>query len=152
MLIGYQHSHHLKGTNFLSQVPSLFFCGYNIYSSTVQNQKKSDKKPYFCASLGSILKRTRNNTENNANNETSIPVNVNSSVTPSKKRVRIVTPLEEVAQLKSTSLEKQLIPVYSNQKELCKDGLVGEQFQEYVMKEKTYVEVGKIVEVLVSIY
>ncbi|KAL1816296.1 hypothetical protein ACET3Z_018870 [Daucus carota] len=96
---------------------------------------------------GSILKRTRNNTENNANNETSIPVNVNSSVTPSKKRVRIVTPLEEVAQLKSTSLEKQLIPVYSNQKELCKDGLVGEQFQEYVMKEKTYVEVGKIVEV-----
>uniref|UniRef100_A0A164YPN4 Uncharacterized protein n=1 Tax=Daucus carota subsp. sativus TaxID=79200 RepID=A0A164YPN4_DAUCS len=60
------------------------------------------------------------------------------------------TPYPATREVLSTIVNNvnRLIPVYSNQKELFKDGLVGEQFQEYVMKEKTYVEVGKIVEYL----
>lgn len=50
----------------------------------------------------------------------------NSNVTPSKKRVKILTPSEHDGLLKSNSMGMQLIQVDSHQKKLFKDDLDNE--------------------------
>lgn len=84
--------------------------------------------------IGSILKRGRNVSLNNSNKENIYAENTSKSVTPSQKRVKIITPLEEIEMNNLTTVGSRMNPIYRNPKKLFVDGEDDEDQSNNVIK------------------
>ena len=97
--------------------------------------------------IGSILKRGRVIVHSDENKENSSSLNFNNNTTPSKKKVRIITPPEEVELRKITVLGSNLATGRSEQKKLFNDDLQEGCLQQNEDTKIEDMETEKIIEV-----